>query len=588
MPRHSTTPADEFVIAYSYIRFSHPDQAKGDSLRRQTEAAAEWCKRHKVNLDTSLTLHDLGKSAYTGKHRENPDRHALAAFLKLVETGKVLRGSYLILENLDRLSREHIQPALLLGLNLLQAGVRIVQLKPVEMIFDDKSDTLPVMMMMMELSRGHGESAIKSERIGKAWQEKKRRARNGEAQEATRRMGKNCYVMTHRLPAWIEERDGQLHVIPKRAAAGKRIFELAIAGYGQLLIIKKLNEEGVAPFGSSWNRATVNRILNDRRALGEFQPRKGKTGEADGEAIKGYFPAIVTEEEWLSARAGQQQRFKHRGRPGHYVNAFAGMLFNARAGDAYYCRTAPTGGNRSAKRMQRVLVNYDHIEGRAPMVSFPFPTFERAILKHLREIKAKDILEGTNGHNEVMALEGEETELRSDIAKISADLDAHGESPTQYARLRAREARLGEVTKLLAEARQKAANPLSSAWGEMQSLLEVIDSAPDPNDARTRLRTLVRRVVGSIWLLVVPRGRDRLAAVQLWFSGGEKHREYLILHQPPIANASARTDGVRVSGSLDIIAEPFDLDLHRRDHAAKLETILMKLDTNSLKKLPAV
>jgi hypothetical protein len=36
------------------------------------------------------------------------------------------------------------------------------------MVFDDKSDTLPVMMMMMELSRGHGESAMKSERIGKA------------------------------------------------------------------------------------------------------------------------------------------------------------------------------------------------------------------------------------------------------------------------------------------------------------------------------------------------------------------------------------------------------------------------------------
>ena len=105
-------------------------------------------------------------SAYTGTHRRNPDRHALAAFLKLVEAGKVPRGSFLVVENLDRLSREDIQPALLLALNLLQAGVRIVQLNPAEMVFDDKSDTMPVMMMMMELSRGHGESAIKSERVG--------------------------------------------------------------------------------------------------------------------------------------------------------------------------------------------------------------------------------------------------------------------------------------------------------------------------------------------------------------------------------------------------------------------------------------
>ncbi len=153
-------------LAYSYIRFSHPDQAKGDSIRRQMVAAADWSERNRISLDTSTTLHDLGKSAFTGTHRTNPDRHALAAFLKLVEAGKVPRGSYLILENLDRLSREHIQPALLLALNLLQAGIRIVQLKPAEMVFDDKSDTMPVMMMMMELSRGHGESAMKSERIG--------------------------------------------------------------------------------------------------------------------------------------------------------------------------------------------------------------------------------------------------------------------------------------------------------------------------------------------------------------------------------------------------------------------------------------
>src|SRR5437764_395375 len=82
--------------------------------------------------------------------------------------GRAPRGSDPATENLDHLSREHTQPALLLALNLLQAGIRIVQLKPAEMVFDDNSDTLPGMMMMMELSRGHGESAMKSERVGKA------------------------------------------------------------------------------------------------------------------------------------------------------------------------------------------------------------------------------------------------------------------------------------------------------------------------------------------------------------------------------------------------------------------------------------
>src|SRR5262249_762698 len=80
--------------AYRSIRFSSLEQAKGDSLCRQTESTREWCERNGIRLDESTTLHDLGKSAYTGKHRENPDRNALAAFLKLVESGKVPRGSY--------------------------------------------------------------------------------------------------------------------------------------------------------------------------------------------------------------------------------------------------------------------------------------------------------------------------------------------------------------------------------------------------------------------------------------------------------------------------------------------------------------
>src|SRR5262245_50386478 len=103
-----STPA----IAFSYIRFSHPSQAEGDSLRRQTEAAKAWCEKNGVRLDTSTTLRDLGKSAFLGEHRKNPDRHALAAFLKLAEAGQVPRNSYLIIENLDRLSREHERAAL--------------------------------------------------------------------------------------------------------------------------------------------------------------------------------------------------------------------------------------------------------------------------------------------------------------------------------------------------------------------------------------------------------------------------------------------------------------------------------------------
>jgi hypothetical protein len=49
--------------AYSYIRFSTPEQAKGDSLQRQTDAARAWAARHGLELDEELTFRDEGVSA---------------------------------------------------------------------------------------------------------------------------------------------------------------------------------------------------------------------------------------------------------------------------------------------------------------------------------------------------------------------------------------------------------------------------------------------------------------------------------------------------------------------------------------------
>ena len=97
-------------LGISYQRFSKPEQAKGDSRRRQTELRDEWCLRNRVTLDTSMTLEDFGVSGFTGLHRSNPDRYALAAFLEAVQQKKVPRDSFFLVENLDRLTREHIHP----------------------------------------------------------------------------------------------------------------------------------------------------------------------------------------------------------------------------------------------------------------------------------------------------------------------------------------------------------------------------------------------------------------------------------------------------------------------------------------------
>jgi DNA invertase Pin-like site-specific DNA recombinase len=585
-------------IGISYVRFSTPEQREGDSLRRQTEAAAAWCKRNKVRLDTSLTLHDKGCSAFKGLHRDNPDKRALALFLKLVEQGTRVRpGDYLIVENLDRLSREHIQPALLLVLNLLQAGIRIVQLMPSEMVFDDKSDTLPVMMMLVELSRGHSESAAKSERNGHAWRERLKKTRAGEV------------ILTRSLPAWIEERGGKLRLVPGKAAVVRRIYELAATGHGATRIARRLTEEKVPPFGAyelyeekdehgktvrdekgepvlrrrapagkrlgggRWNRSYVSGILGDRRAVGEFQPSKAD-GTPDGPVLPAYLPAAVSEELWLRARAGAVSRRYANDRrtnaTSRHVDVFAGLIRDARDGGAVYSATRTT---PSGKRL-RVLVNAEGRQGRAKLVTFPYPTFERAVLSLLREVRAADVLGEDKAPAALATLLAEQAGVEAEYGQVKEYLDTQGFGKALADRLAVLEARLGELKVRVNEASRAVAHPAAAAWDEAQTLADALDGADDPDDLRTRLRTALRRVVEGIQVLVVVRGKVRLAAAQLFFVGGTC-RSYLIMHQHATRGAVGERPESWWARSLASVIKSGDLDLRDRVQAAELEKTLV-------------
>ncbi|GHE69011.1 hypothetical protein GCM10019059_30840 [Camelimonas fluminis] len=93
--------------AYSYLRFSTPEQAKGDSFRRQTALAQEYAVRHGLEL-ADLTFHDLGVSAFRGA---NAETGRLGDFKRAVEDELVQPGSYLLVESLDRVSRQAARKA---------------------------------------------------------------------------------------------------------------------------------------------------------------------------------------------------------------------------------------------------------------------------------------------------------------------------------------------------------------------------------------------------------------------------------------------------------------------------------------------
>lgn len=553
MPGHSTP-----TVAYSYVRFSSKQQAEGDSLRRQTEQAEAYCKRRGWTLDTALNLRDLGVSAFRGK---NALVGNLGVFLQEIKRGTIRPGSALIVESVDRISRQGIDEGYDLCKSILKAGVLLVTLSPEREFGPEavKSLSKGALEIQLILERAAEESERKSERVGHARaQERKRIRETGEA-------------VTERLPGWLQIRDGKPALLPRAAEAVREVFRLAACGYGVPAIMRKLTEAGVTPIGRSgrWTRPYVGLLLRDRRTVGEYQPMKGK--EKDGEVVRGFYPPVVSEDEWLLARAGVAQRKRYRGRNGHSdrVNVFAGILNHARDGDTYMMTQRLSRSGGKTLRQYSVLVNVQGDDGRARAYSIPYDPFEEAVLSLLREIDPHEILNGDQGPDETVSLAGQLAGVEAELADASAFMDANGFSLTIGKRVAALEERKRELAAELAEARHRAAHPLSESWGEAQTLAAALKGAADPHDARLRLRAALRRIVESIWILVVPRGRDRLCAVQVWFAEGKgRHRDYLVMHR---AAGNRRPESWWARSSVAALG---DLDLRKRADARELEKLL--------------
>lgn len=551
-------------LCYSYARFSSKQQAKGDSLRRQAEARDAWLARMGLTLDESLVMTDEGVSAFRGGNQDNPDRNALAAFLELVKGGKVPRGSYLLCESLDRLSREHIRPALTLLLNLIDAGVRVVQLIPVEAVYDEKVEPMMLMQAIMELSRGNSESAVKSDRVGKAWARKK-------ADAATTRK-----PITRECPAWLAIENGKYVVLPGAADAIKFVYRLAAEGAGFKTIMRRLEKDRVKPLGelTHWARSTVAKLLASRRVVGEYQPFVGsghKNRKPDGPPIPNFYPAVISEDEWNAARFALDGRRMHRGPVGKREYLFAGLLKDARDGSAIY-RTdkGPNGGGAK-------LVNSNAMEGKgtegAKYVTFPAGIFEREVLRRLREIDPQEVLPGGGG-GELDKLRTRHANLSSRIERIRGQMvDGDEDVGPLVSAMRDLQGKLDAVASDLSHAEQQAATPLASAWDEYRTLADVLEKSPDKKATRGRLRSAVRRIVEDVHCLFLGSGMTRYAAVQVSFRGGNV-RTYLIRHTAK--HGRSGTPASTESKSLAEAGLPADRDLRKPADAAVLEKLLAR------------
>ena len=139
---------------YSYVRFSSMKQKNGSSLQRQEKAIEAYAKQKGLQIDTELNLKDLGETLKNG---------ALGEFSNLCEEGKIAKGSILVIEQLDRLSRLPWQEVTKIAQTIMKAGVTIKELIDGNE-YSDPDDFESAMQLMSSLHQAHKFSAKLSKR----------------------------------------------------------------------------------------------------------------------------------------------------------------------------------------------------------------------------------------------------------------------------------------------------------------------------------------------------------------------------------------------------------------------------------------
>lgn len=274
-------------------------QRKGDSYRRQLKLSEDFAEKH--GLEMVETLEDIGVSAFKGK---NSKEGALGRFLDAVESGQIAQGSYLLVESLDRVSRESVINAFNLFSRILQNGVVIVTLADNQIYNLETLEKNPgqIFMTIGIMLRANDESKMKSDRLNAVWQHKKVNA-------GTKKVSAMC-------PAWLtlDKQKNEFVVDQAKARAIKKIFEMSVEGYGAGAIVHALNQNPklYPPNNKStgWYVSYVKKILVSPTVYGEYQPHsyQGSKRVRNGDAVPGYYPEIVSKEVFDLSRARMKQR----------------------------------------------------------------------------------------------------------------------------------------------------------------------------------------------------------------------------------------------------------------------------------------
>lgn len=291
--------------AYAYVRYSSAIQADGDSIERQTTPLDLFTKRFGVEI--AQTFIDEGVSSFKG---DNIKRGRFRDILKMIESGEIRSGDFLVIESIDRISRQQMDETATQLYEILKKGINIYTTADERLysIKDKKKDLENYMMIGLIAKRANEESEMKSRRRKSAW----RRAKRAIKEDNT------VFNTPNNTPYGLRVVDGKFEIVEEEAKEIRDIFD-RLKYQGVLRTIREVNKYSKR----KWANRNIHVMLESKYVIGVYRSQHRENGKkVFEENIEGYYPEIVSAKDFYEAVGAMKRRASKT----HYGNESTGSL----------------------------------------------------------------------------------------------------------------------------------------------------------------------------------------------------------------------------------------------------------------------
>ena len=484
-------------IAILYARFSSMEQAKGFSLERQLTEGRQFIESKGWLLENEIV--DKGRSAFHGDNRaEGTELHKL----ELEARAGLHSGKVLVVENIDRLSRQGAKAAAQLIWALNEAGVSVATSHDDYLYHADgqNTDMMELFSIIIKAQLSYEESLKKSERTKSTWRNRHSKIRDGS--KATTAI---------KAPAWIDAKGGIYTLNDYRSKVLNEIFDLYIDGIGIFKITQLLNERSEPVWAvrkrdgkGGWHVPYVHRLLTKRAVLGEYVTVGGETLATD------YFPQAVSADKFNRVQAALASKGSTGGHAYKRLsNLLTGLVVCADCmGNAAYENKGTNSIPYIKKNGERVTYNRKHYErlrcnnarrkhSCSNNVLLDYKVVEACVLDNLAFLVHDEASQDDKNKvsNELIAEMSRQIEVKTQQIENLVDALAEG-GKAVAGRIVKLEAEIEDLNRSLETAIRENEESLSQPSQESQ--LEIVEALrKEINDSDENKRFFVRSKVNS-------------------------------------------------------------------------------------------